>query len=482
MKILELRSENVKKIRVVSIKPDGSLVVIGGRNGQGKSSTLDSIMYALGGKKFTGSMPVRKGEDKATILIETDTGIVIRRTYTKGGGGTLTVTTKDGWKPPGSPQDVLDALVGTLSFDPLEFTRMSAMKQVETLRLLVGLDFTESDATRKQTYDRRTDVNKDVERLKSQLAMMPAHADAPAAEVSIQDIVAELQRRSRVNEQNKALRQNAIDVADLVDGAGESMAYAKNEEQAAERERDLLLKDSGTTFDREMEELQRRIARAKEDRIDRDNRAMNVSKQKIATAQKKWAEAQANRQEFEAAAKKASETAESLVDLDVAEVQRQSVDADITNRKVRENLQRADVAKKLAEAQQRSASLTESIAAIDEDKQEKLSAAKFPVEGLTFDDTGVVFNGIPFDQSSSAEQLRVSVAIGLSANPKLRVMLVRDGSLLDEDSLKLLGELAEKHDAQVWLEKCGTEGKPTVVIEDGMVVGAEVPAEEVAAK
>ena len=43
MKIVELRAENVKKLRAVQIKPDGSLVVIGGQNGAGKTSVLDSI-------------------------------------------------------------------------------------------------------------------------------------------------------------------------------------------------------------------------------------------------------------------------------------------------------------------------------------------------------------------------------------------------------------------------------------------------------
>ena len=50
MKIIKLETENVKRIKTACIEPDGSMVVIGGRNGQGKSSALDSIAYAIGGK------------------------------------------------------------------------------------------------------------------------------------------------------------------------------------------------------------------------------------------------------------------------------------------------------------------------------------------------------------------------------------------------------------------------------------------------
>src|SRR5660398_100364 len=39
-----------------------------------------------------------------------------------------------------SPQGVLDALIGRLSFDPLEFTRLSARDQVTALLDLVNLD------------------------------------------------------------------------------------------------------------------------------------------------------------------------------------------------------------------------------------------------------------------------------------------------------------------------------------------------------
>jgi hypothetical protein len=91
------------------------------------------------------------------------------------------------------------------------------------------------------------------------------------------------------------------------------------------------------------------------------------------------------------------------------------------------------------------------------------------VEGLGFGDDGVTFNGFPFEQCSSAEQLRISTAIGASQNPQLNVMFIRDGSLLDANSLAAVGEIAAKYGSQIWVEKVATDDTCSVVIEGGAV-------------
>jgi len=99
----------------------------------------------------------------------------------------------------------------------------------------------------------------------------------------------------------------------------------------------------------------------------------------------------------------------------------------------------------------------------------QLAAAKFPVEGLSFDEAGVLFNGIPFPQASAAEKLRVSVAMGIAMNPEFKVMLIRDGSLLDETNLATVAKMAAKSGAQVWIERVGKGKECQVIIEDGYV-------------
>jgi hypothetical protein len=94
-----------------------------------------------------------------------------------------------------------------------------------------------------------------------------------------------------------------------------------------------------------------------------------------------------------------------------------------------------------------------------------------------------MLNGVPFDQASDAEQLRASVAIAMSAKPKLRVIRVRDGSLLDENGMKLLADMADEFDCQVWCEYVGTDSPTGFVLEDGHLKdAAPVEAEKPAAQ
>jgi len=113
--------------------------------------------------------------------------------------------------------------------------------------------------------------------------------------------------------------------------------------------------------------------------------------------------------------------------------------------------------------------LTAGIKGIDSTKAGAMENAKFPVPGMSFDENGVLVNGLPWNQASSAEQLKVSLAMGCSLNPTLRVMLIRDGSLLDDSSMQIIADMCEKNDFQVLLEKVvngdGEEG--ALIIEDG---------------
>ena len=60
MKITRLEIENTKRIRAVTLEPaENGLTVIGGRNGQGKTSVLDAIAWALGGEKYRPSYSLR---------------------------------------------------------------------------------------------------------------------------------------------------------------------------------------------------------------------------------------------------------------------------------------------------------------------------------------------------------------------------------------------------------------------------------------
>src|SRR3546814_4371794 len=90
------------------------------------------------------------------------------------------------------------------------------------------------------------------------------------------------------------------------------------------------------------------------------------------------------------------------------------------------------------------------MAARAKERNAALASAEMPVEGLAFaigedGKATLMFDGLPFDreQISTAVQLRVSTAIGMAANPRLRVLRIMDGSLLDDDSMAMLAQMAE---------------------------------------
>lgn len=409
MKILSLQAENVKRLRAIEIEPDGSMVIVGGRNGAGKSSVLDSIAYALGGRALCPTEPIRRGETTARARVDLGE-FVVERTWTEK-GSYLKVKNADGFEAP-SPQAVLDMMVGRLTFDPLEFVEMPPREQVEALRELVGLDFEALDTERAILYNDRTAIGRDVKRIEGQLAGMPNPADAP---------------------------ESVVDVSKLL---AESAAARKHNWRREQLDRECRAAEQGArTLEAQIADLELRLASARE------------------VLQRSADEAKA-----------AHGAIEAFVPVDVDAIEARIVDADNANERHRQAIARRTVSEQLAESRRAYQRATAEIEALDERKRQALAGAVFPVDGLSFDDNGVLLDGIPFDQASSAEQLRVSVAMALAANPDLRVLLIRDGSLLDADNLRLVAEMAAEADAQVWLERVGSGPEVSVLIEDGEVV------------
>jgi len=122
--------------------------------------------------------------------------------------------------------------------------------------------------------------------------------------------------------------------------------------------------------------------------------------------------------------------------------------------------------------------LTDAIYSREKNKRNEISKAKLPVEEISFGDNEILFNDIPFDQASDSEQLKISLAIAMASNPKLKVIRVRDGSLLDDDSLQMISEMANQNDYQVWIERVDGTGKVGFVLEDGKIKEEETIEEQ----
>jgi predicted ATP-dependent endonuclease of OLD family len=406
--IISLEAENVKRIKAVSITPDGKIIIIGGANGAGKSSVLDAIVYALAGKKAICDMPLREGSDKGYVVIETEK-YTITRTFTKN-NSYIEVKTKEGYTV-GTPQELLNKLFGDLSFDPLAFTRLDSKKQVEVLMRILKLDFSELDNECKQVEEDRRIIGRDGKSIRSQLDAIPIDPTAPDAEVVIANLIKQLEDGQKANRANQLLIE-------------QRNACALN------------------------------VSNSK-DRID----ALEAQLREVRTALT----------QYETDLADAQKQVDACVDVDLEPISQQIRDAESINNRFRTAQQRKELKARcdnlVKEYNARSARLE----AINAEKANRIANAKFPVDGLSFTSDGVLVNGLPFEQASSAEQLKISVALGLFANPELRIILIKDGSLLDESSLAIVAEMAEANNAQVFMERVGEGKEVSIVIEDGMV-------------
>jgi DNA repair exonuclease SbcCD ATPase subunit len=414
MRVITLTAENVKRLKAVEITPDGNVVVIAGRNAQGKSSVLDALWMTLagaGGSKDT-SKPIREGQEKAVATVDLGDIKVTRRWSAS--GTTLEVASKDGAKYP-SPQTMLDSLIGRLSFDPLEFAQQDSRAQLATLLSVVELPFVpaELDERRRAAFDRRTEVNRTAKQLAAQITGLGQVPDeTPEEEISAGALLEELEA---ARDSNETRRQAQEDVTDR-----------KSQVELAEAE------------------------------LHRAQRSLAEAKTRFESAQERLEKAPAF--------------------IDTAPIVQRMEQRDEVNRNVRILTTRRELETTHKAAEQTAAKLTGELEKIDREKADGLAAANMPLEGLSFDETGVLYHGVPFSQASAAERLRVGIAIAMAVNPKIRVIRITDGSLLDSENLRLIEEMCDEHDFQCWLEKVDETGTVGVVIEDGQVVQTESEA------
>ena len=307
--------------------------------------------------------------------------------------------------------------------DPVEFVRMSPAERVETLKRITGLDFSKLDAKRKEYYDERVLTGREVKQIEGSVKGFEAYyPDVPEEKVSVSALLE--------------------DLAGIQDG------NRKNDRK----------KDELETVTGETENAKRRI----ED-----------MKKELKQLQVKIDEAQSFYEDLKALSNERTQEVEGLVDADEQEIKDQIAKVEETNTKIDSNVKFDKETEKLEQKKYAYQMLTSKLQKIEDDKQQQLSEIDFPVDGLSFNENDVLYNELPFNekQLSSEELLRVSFAIAIAARPNLKNILIREGSLLDENNLKLIGKMAEDAGIHVFVEVVsdGTDGKATIIIENGVV-------------
>lgn len=157
---------------------------------------------------------------------------------------------------------------------------------------------------------------------------------------------------------------------------------------------------------------------------------------------------------------------------DTEAIEHQIKNAEHTNQLAQKYKEFVKHATEHMEAKRQADELTQQIKQCDKDKENMIANSKLPFKNIAFDsEAGVLIDGIPFSQHSTAEQLRISTRIGMEINPDLRIICIKAGSMLDDESVQVLKNLADKYDYQILVERVGElPGEDAIVMRAGHLI------------
>ena len=440
MKIVYISIHNFLKLKDIEMNPSKTNVIIG-KNKQGKTSILKAIKAAFDGK--VDESVIRDGESKAEIVVELD-DLNVKRTITEK-GSRLDVSNKEGFKVP-APQKYLDGILGTFSFNPVQFFELKQIERKKYLlnaikltlsqeelakytgEKLAGIDYTKHalevvEDARKYYYDKRTGANAEVTKKRKTLdelsSSLPEGFDPKSvSEEHIKDL------QKAIHDDELVLQKQADHEKFLAEMQRQEKGIV---EDIAKIEADLVAKKTKLT------DLQKEIAAAAEFHYDLSDPLT------IETAK---------------------ETLKKL------EGQRELV---FTHKRVEEIRGELSVA---VEEADKLDSIVNKLA--KEVPQELIAKAELPVEGLTVTENDVLINGISLDNLSASEQLRFALNIVRKLNETFKVINIDGIETLDKDNFEAFLKEVEGDDYQYFLtrvdgDSVSKNGYDVIEIENGAI-------------
>lgn len=421
IKINQLEIENVKRIKAVKIVPSANgLTIIGGNNGQGKTSVLDSIAWVLGGDRYRPSQPQREGSViPPTLHIVMNNGLVVER---KGKNSSLKVTDPSGNK---GGQQLLNDFVEQLALDLPRFMEASGKEKAQTLLKIIGIgDQLEIlDQKEKELYNSRLAIGQIADRKKKFADEQPYYPDAPKELISPSELIKQQQEILARNGENQRKRDQLNEIT-------------------ANKHR---LHDDIGRLDDQITMLQKQ----KQQMID----------------------------EYEQAAKDediARKTVLEIKDESTAELEESIANIEEINRKVRANLDKDKAEDDALDYRNQYAALTEEINETRKAKTDLLQSAELPLPELSVKDGELIYKGQQWDNMSGSDRLKVSTAIVRKLNPKCGFVLLDKLEQMDPVTLQEFGSWLEQEGLQAIATRVSTGEECSIIIEDGYVKGAEM--------
>ena len=422
VKITALEAENVKRIKAVALTPAPTgLTLVGGNNNQGKTSVLDALAWALGGEKFRPNAAQRDGAvAPAHLRVTLSNGVVVER---KGKNSSLTVTDPTGRR---SGQQLLNAFVEPLALDLPRFMEASDKEKADILLRIIGIgnELHLRDMEIKSIYDKRTFTGQLAQQKKHFADELISYPDAPEQPLSASDLIRRQQDILARNGENQRLRQQAQELA-------------RQEQQCLD----------------ELKRTRERIAELEKLREELDTKHTKLFNQR----------------------KNAEKTVAQLQDESTAELEASIQSIEETNRKVRANLEKARAEDEAAKYASDYEKLTEALSQKRAERLALLNGADLPLPGLSVEDGALTYNGKRWRDMSGSDQLRVAAAIVRRLNPDCGFVLLDKLEQMDMTTLEEFGRWLEVEGLQAIATRVSTGSECQIIIEDGMVKGADLP-------
>ena len=417
IKINKLEIENVKRVKAVKFEPTANgITVIGGDNGQGKTSVLDSIAWALGGNKFRPSQPVREGSViPPNLHIVMSNGLVVER---KGKNSDLKVIDPDGNK---AGQQLLDSFVEELALNLPKFMQQSNKEKANTLLQIIGVgeQLVALEKEEQDAYNRRHAIGQIADQKEKFAKEQEYYPDAPKELVSASDLIKQQQEILARNGENQKKRENLASIQKLHEEAVNRVEMLKKELSNAENELAKVIGDLAT----------------------------------------------------------ASKSAKNLIDESTEELEKSITEVDEINRKVRANLDKDKAEEDARGYREEYDALTTEITEIRKRKAALLDNADLPLEGLSVEDGDLIYNGFKWDNMSGSEQLKVATAIVRKLNPNCGFVLIDKLEQMDVTTLNAFGEWLESEGLQAIATRVSTGDECSIIIEDGYIKSQEPTVE-----
>jgi len=409
--VATLHVENVKAVKAVHMElgPTG-LTVIGGKNGQGKTSVLDAIAWTLGGAKFAPSSPGRDGSMNPPLTqITLSNGLTVER---RGKNSTLKVVDPSG-KIAG--QKLLDSFISQFALDLPKFLNADTKRKADTLLEVLGIgpQLQALEDEEQKLYAARHAIGQLWDARKKYAGELPEHPDAPAEPVSALELIQRQQAILAQNGENQRKRDQLQTLRQNLSGCQDRIGTLAAELESLKRQEELIQTD-------------------------------------IETARK---------------------TAEDLRDESTAEIEASLLDIETTNAAVRANQQKGIA---LDEAIVLEAQYTEKTAQLEAARKARLAlldGANLPLDGLTVETGELLYGGKRWDCMSGSEQLRVAVAIVQALNPGCGFVLMDKLEQFDLDTMRAFAKWLESEGLQVIATRVSTGNECSIIIENGLPQG-----------